>query len=179
MRLFKMIACSVLLLCGIVFSSSAQNIYINFKNGNHTQMALSDVRSITFSGDTMQLKKTDGTSFNWLAATIGNFNYKGMVYGIEDPSYSALNDVLLYPNPCQGSLSIRYHLVDNGKVKIDILDMSGRMIRQVSEEQKTPGNYELRWNGQDEKNTSVPAGTYFCRIVTGTTVITKKIIVIS
>ena len=70
----------VLFFCLAIPVNRAQNIYINFKDGSHAQYALTDIRSIFVAGDTITLNKTDGTTLAWPESSIGNYNYKGILY---------------------------------------------------------------------------------------------------
>ncbi|MBK6840595.1 MAG: hypothetical protein IPG90_21690 [Bacteroidetes bacterium] len=94
----------VLFFCLAIPVNRAQNIYINFKDGSHAQYALTDIRSIFVAGDTMTLNKTDGTTLAWPESSIGNYNYKGILYGITEPETEFLLDATVYPNPGKGPL---------------------------------------------------------------------------
>ena len=44
---------------------------------------------------------------------------------------------------------------------IQIYNMMGQKIKMLVNEQKNPGNYQVIWDGRNEKNLSVSSGIYF------------------
>ncbi len=62
-----------------------------------------------------------------------------------------------FPNPFSDSLTIKYGVYKNSKVKLEILDLKGNRIASVSEEQLSPEKYEAEWKPDD----TVPDGHYF------------------
>jgi hypothetical protein len=72
-----------------------------------------------------------------------------------------------YPNPFKTAMCIRYQVPRSGIVTIAIYDVSGQHIRTLVNERKEAGYYSVRWNGRNETNKPISAGTYFCRMQTG------------
>lgn len=165
----------VLFFCLAIPVNRAQNIYINFKDGSHVQYALTDIRSILVSGDTMTLNKTDGTTLAWPESNIGNYNYKGILYGIFE--IEILKDAIVYPNPGKGPFTIQYQLLKNSKVMVDIMDIHGKKVRQLKAENQSGGMNNLVWDGLDANRNLVSAGIYLCKISTGNNFISKRILV--
>ncbi len=57
---------------------------------------------------------------------------------------------------------------------IKIYNILGRLVRTLVDEPKTPGNYEVNWDGKDEKGKEVSSGIYFYRLDTENYQKTKK-----
>ena len=67
----------------------------------------------------------------------------------------------LRPNPFNSDVVIEYSLPEGTHAKIDIYDLSGRMIREFN----LNGNVgSIIWNGDDMSGAEMPSGLYFARI---------------
>jgi len=92
--------------------------------------------------------------------------------GISDLSYSDEPRLFQnYPNPFSQTTVIRYSLGVNSKnhsrltpYTLRIYDLSGRLVKQfaIHDSQLT----SIVWNGTDEYGAKLPAGVYFCKLVT-------------
>ncbi len=74
------------------------------------------------------------------------------------------------PNPFFSTTTISYSVggtagsADPQPMVLSIFDVSGRHVRQLVKEQKTPGSYQVTWNGRDEKGSICPKGIYLVRM---------------
>jgi len=68
------------------------------------------------------------------------------------------------PNPLNPETSISYSVGTGGMVSIRIFSVSGRLVRNLSEEPAAAGTYRVRWNGHGEDGRPVPSGIYFVRV---------------
>ncbi len=90
------------------------------------------------------------------------------------PSAFALSN---YPNPFNPSTKIHYNLPEAGQVRIVVSDMNGREVSTLVNGMQKAGSYELVWNAAMHQNgTSLPSGTYFCRLQAGSNVKTIKML---
>jgi predicted GH43/DUF377 family glycosyl hydrolase len=69
-----------------------------------------------------------------------------------------------YPNPFNPSTLIQYNVPYNARVKIRIVDMLGRYVSILLDEEKSPGSYKIIWDGMNEFGMGVSNGTYFCHV---------------
>ena len=67
-----------------------------------------------------------------------------------------------YPNPFNPSTQMKVNLNRDGNLKLIIYDVTGRMIRVLSEGFHCSGEYCFTWNGHDLNEKEVPAGVYLC-----------------
>jgi streptogramin lyase len=72
-----------------------------------------------------------------------------------------------YPNPFHEKTSISFQLPEESKVRIDIYDMNGRIVKNITEKFFSAGTSTVVWNGNDNQSNRVKPGTYVCRMVTG------------
>jgi len=68
----------------------------------------------------------------------------------------------MWPNPSSGDATIAFETPANLPAELDILDVAGRMLRQVSSE--AGGQHQLAWDGRDAAGRQLPEGTYFLRL---------------
>lgn len=74
------------------------------------------------------------------------------------------------PNPFRGvgeGTLIRFDLPQAGRVQLQIVDPSGRLIRPLLDEALDAGEHRLVWDGRDAQAHPLPSGLYFCVLKSG------------
>ena len=91
--------------------------------------------------------------------------YVGPVLGVNNLGLSTPLAVMsAYPNPFTTQVTFRYKITNGGDVRIDIVDLGGRLVQSINEGTKENGEYTAQWN-----NSSVRSGVYFAKMsVNGT-----------
>ena len=95
--------------------------------------------------------------------------------------YTGLNGELVtnatlncYPNPFNEGLTIDYNFA-GGLMKLEIMDLTGRVINKLFEGISEPGLKSIVWDGKSGNGTAVSAGMYYVRLSAGNSVETVKI----
>jgi hypothetical protein len=70
------------------------------------------------------------------------------------------------PNPARDRVTMHLDLQEAGQVSIQIVDASGRLVRNLLEGRMDAGVQAIEWNGRDNAGRTVPAGVYFANIET-------------
>ncbi|HSD63166.1 MAG TPA: T9SS type A sorting domain-containing protein [Ignavibacteriaceae bacterium] len=78
-----------------------------------------------------------------------------------------------YPNPFNPATKIKYTIPLNSQVQIKVFDVLGNEIATLINEEKPAGIYELTWNAANK-----PSGVYFYQLRSGSSVVTKKMILL-
>lgn len=91
--------------------------------------------------------------------TILKQNWSGM-----NEEQVAFEQFFVYPNPVVGETTVGYKLIKNCDVKIDVLNISGRMVYHAYDGSLTPGDYKTTIDFSKPQFTS---GTYMVRINCG------------
>lgn len=78
-----------------------------------------------------------------------------------------------YPNPFNPSTKIRYEIPIENKVTIKVYDILGTEVETLFDGQKLPGVYTLDWNAGKHAS-----GVYFYRIIAGSFIQVKKMILL-
>ncbi len=84
---------------------------------------------------------------------------------IEETPTTLLQRAILkssYPNPFNQTTDIKFHLTSAGQVKIQIWDVTGRLVRTLASGNRPAGDHYVWWNGRDEADRPVSSGVYFC-----------------
>jgi hypothetical protein len=99
---------------------------------------------------------------------------------VQDPDPSSVNEkvaeaakVINYPNPAKSSTTFKYDLGASANVKISVSDITGRVIANINEGYKGPGTHTVQYNTSE-----LNEGLYFYTLEAGSSVITKKMIVV-
>jgi hypothetical protein len=87
-----------------------------------------------------------------------------------------------FPNPFNPSTSIRYTIARDGRdgrvpTTLRVYDMRGRQVRTLVEEEKSPGEYIVHWDGQDDRGVRLASGTYLYHIRAGDWSATRKLVI--
>jgi len=101
---------------------------------------------------------------------ISNANYLGTDQDKKKPESAEIN---IYPNPCSGSMSLRYQIKDKGHLISDLFSISGLRIKRLLNEEMMPGEYEMEVDIRD-----LPAGVYFFRMQAGAQVEVQKLVIL-
>jgi hypothetical protein len=78
-----------------------------------------------------------------------------------------------YPNPFNANTIIEYSLVAKSQISIDIYDILGRKIINLSEGEKNAGTYREIWDAS-----YIPSGIYFYKLTTGSVSEAKSMTII-
>jgi hypothetical protein len=69
------------------------------------------------------------------------------------------------PNPFQETTRLEYTLFAPGRVQIDVLDASGRIVRTLVDAVQAKGPHSMAWDGTDADGAKLPSGVYFTRML--------------
>ena len=61
---------------------------------------------------------------------------------------------------------------------IDIINISGQIIKTIVQSSHQPGNYEIIWDGTNRYEISVPSGIYFYKLNTAEFISVKKLVLL-
>jgi hypothetical protein len=78
------------------------------------------------------------------------------------------------PNPFTTSTSICFDLPERSHVTIDVIDVSGRVVRGLVDEARVADRHHVTWNGKDEVGDDLGPGIYFVRMKAGEFEATRK-----
>jgi hypothetical protein len=78
-----------------------------------------------------------------------------------------------YPNPFNPETHLRYSIRAAGKTNLKVHDLLGREVAVLVDELRSPGTYEVRFDGR-----GLSSGVYFYRLRSGSFVQTRKLMIL-
>ena len=115
----------------------------------------------------------DGTSaFHGPASVVFSITGDGGSPAI--PTMTQLDNA--YPNPFNPHTTIRYQLESAGRVKIDIYNTKGQIVRSFERRHDAAGHYNILWDGCDESGRALASGVYLYKMSSGKYAATKKLV---
>ncbi|HNX22237.1 MAG TPA: L-dopachrome tautomerase-related protein [Bacteroidales bacterium] len=102
------------------------------------------------------------------------FKLKEDPSGIESFTTSNSSGVQIsnYPNPFQNSTTIQYQLKNQEEVDLRVVDLMGKEVKSLVNQQQEAGTYEIEFDGSELSN-----GIYFCILRTKTEKKIHKIVI--
>jgi hypothetical protein len=95
---------------------------------------------------------------------------------------ASLEQVRLHPNtpnPFRTSTVIHFELPRPGPVWVGVFDVQGRLVRWlVPGTSLSWGPQQFHWDGRDAEGRAMAPGVYFCRLETGETLATRRMVLL-
>ncbi|MFI5371565.1 MAG: T9SS type A sorting domain-containing protein [Candidatus Eisenbacteria bacterium] len=79
------------------------------------------------------------------------------------------------PNPARGAAMARYELPRAGRVRLTLLDVSGRVLRVLADQGQMAGPHQLEFALCDDAGRGLASGVYFVRLETEAGSLTRRI----
>ena len=123
-------------------------------------------------GDVLELTATglllDGTPFEVTdCVTLVGDGDEGKVTPNQDGGAAGLGNPT--PNPFNPVTRISYNVPSTQHVRIAIYDVAGRLVEDLVNQVKSPGEYIAEWDAG-----SLPSGVYFYRMQTGDRTLVRR-----
>ena len=83
-----------------------------------------------------------------------------------------------YPNPFNPSTQIGFALPKASNVRVNIYDITGKLVSSLVNESIAAGKYSVTWNGLNLNGQQVTSGVYIYRIEAGSFTATKKMLML-
>jgi len=99
--------------------------------------------------------QTDGVSI-WVNEQLVWTNYSVQ----QDNNSACMFEV--FPNPCNGSMKVRFNSKQDTPVSIHVYDIKGKIVHHLLNNHVMFGNHELIWNVEN-----ITSGIYFCKYQQG------------
>jgi len=106
--------------------------------------------------------KAKGFKTGWTPSSTATAIYNITVSN-DDPSAIPIATVVSgnYPNPFNPTTTIKYSIKNPSHVLMGVYNSRGALVKMLVDAQKTPGFYQIIWNGEDDSENEVSSGVYF------------------
>jgi hypothetical protein len=98
--------------------------------------------------------------------------------GVRDESGLTLKLSSAAPNPFNTGTEIRFTIPSKSRARLAVYDVSGRLVKVISDGVWEAGDHSLSWNGRDTHGARISSGVYFCRLTTPGRSLEQKMIVV-
>ncbi|MEO0009941.1 MAG: FlgD immunoglobulin-like domain containing protein [candidate division WOR-3 bacterium] len=86
-------------------------------------------------------------------------------------------NLAVYPTPATAErLRIAFNLPHNARLQLRIYDATGALIRTLADGSVPAGSYTVSWDGRTDQGKRAAPGIYFIKLETGSTRLTRKLI---
>lgn len=137
------------------------------------------------NGDSISFKIIDSngsiSSINekinyYVNSLIGTYN-EPMKLSFENQLISVnQSKIVAYPNPFNNSIDIRGNIDRDGTLKINIYNLSGKIVRSLFKDNVKAGTWNISWDGNDIYGSKLHSGIYIISINTKTEAYKIKVI---
>lgn len=83
-----------------------------------------------------------------------------------------------YPNPFNGGTIIQYSCAADANVTLNIYNILGQKVKTLVSAPMPAGVHTVSWDGRDDHGGQVASGIYLYRLITGTFVQSKKLVLV-
>lgn len=109
-----------------------------------------------------------------MATTLGPLNVQTAVGELSRPTAQLIG---VRPNPSSRSATISFEMAASTRVKLDIHDAAGRLVRHLIDESREVGAHFAIWDGMDNSGARARAGVYHARLQVGDATAVRALIV--
>ena len=163
-------------------SSEAQDVQLNFSGLNSLQEIkyLTPYVTSNSTGDNLKAYPFVSVDSVYTVSAKSVVTMVGMLDGSSITKVNESDEIPTslglrqnYPNPFNPTTSIEYQIPDSENVTLKVYDTLGREVATLVNEQKSPGNYKVNFDGS-----GLSSGIYIYRLRTNENLIAKKMILI-
>ncbi len=115
--------------------------------------------------------------FRFVLTTDGSVSYDGFTFdefviaGVGSVTTGVDNTPLVparlggvHPNPFNPTTKVTFELARDGQARIDVYDVTGRLVRTLLDGRVGAGEQSVRWDGRDGDGAQAASGLYFVRL---------------
>ena len=166
--------------------SNVNGARVCLQKGNWQTGEVYEVGTTSSSGQvTLYINPATTGSMSVVAWARDKVTYQGTInitgVGVEEGDTGPLpvNNVnSVYPSPAMSSATIPFSLASAGTARVDVYDVSGRIVTTLASEEMAAGQHSLVWNLEDGNGTAIPSGIYHVRIATADWTGTTNLVVV-
>ena len=127
---------------------------------------------------------SEGSIFESYSSTGGQIGAYGphrgpsVVDAPEPRTSTTAMTVSVIPNPTRGRTQFVCRLPKPGAATAEIIDLTGRKVRQLTSAASQGGSVAFTWDGSDERGVPASPGLYYWRVIAGSAMASGRVIVV-
>ena len=133
--------------------------------GTYNLIVPTGCRDVTASAHGFETVTIDDILVNPDETTTVNFVLEPQSAG-DDPQIPVLTTTLKgnYPNPFNPETTISYSVKEAGRVKLEVYNLKGQLVRTLVDEDHAAGHYKRVFDSRDDRGRSISSGVYLVRM---------------
>jgi hypothetical protein len=142
----------------------------------------SDTQAVLFQGSATAMSTTNAADYALSGSNAVFTNNAGQSFTVES-TVSAVGPVANEdrlgqnrPNPFNPSTEIVFSLANDGRARLGIYDVRGRLVATLADAHFDAGPHRMAWDGRDESGAPVASGVYFYRLTSASGDQTRKMV---
>ena len=88
--------------------------------------------------------------------------------------FDEIGGLSIYPNPSNGIVNILLNINDPGDYTVNLFNQNGQLIQKLVDDKHLAVGEHNSWINLED----IPHGVYYCKLLSDTEVITKKLILL-
>lgn len=102
------------------------------------------------------------------------------VTDVDGPAHGPLATGLraVRPNPFNPRTTISFDVGRDGRVEVAVFNVRGERVRTLLDDTRSPGRYEVVWDGIDDRGNPVASGVYLAKLISGEVVDQRKLVLV-
>lgn len=137
-----------------------------YRLGGSTYSSLSD------HADAPRILWGEGSSLAWGVSRWEYFRHNALAAGcataaVDPVAASGLPRPVASPNPFRSATTLRFALAQAGRVRVEIFDASGRLVRRLFDGDAAEGAHAVAWDGADGSGRQARSGAFLYRVIDG------------
>jgi len=92
--------------------------------------------------------------------------WQDVVVGVGDEPFALALDAPV-PSPSRGGMTLSFRLPESSPVRLDLIDVRGRLVATLVNGTLSAGPHQATWNGRDAAGGPAASGIYFARLFDG------------
>lgn len=183
---------------GVIFGGSGPEDRYNFSSWNNKptipgyateriQIHLGDDTAQVLADDALPTSTPDLNAWGYFAS-IGLWGSEwavgARIVSIQSSPPSAIAprpfksplDLRSFPNPFAGITTISWRAPEHGTVTLNVYDVSGKLVREISPARPSGRSGSASWDGNDSSGRRLASGVYFVRASTPFATDTRKLV---
>ena len=138
-------------------------------------------RGSTFAQADTMIVESGTTIKSFLVSDVDSITFHVYIVGVKEESELKMKPVEFsisqnYPNPFNPTTKLQFQIPATGELKLNIYDITGRLVKEIFSGEKDAGLHTLDWNAKDLNGNQVASGVYFYSVQFNNTLLTKKMI---
>ncbi len=113
--------------------------------------------ALSSGNDTMTVMINIGSGV-WTYKLVAVQTSSGVISDIVPTGFSLANN---YPNPFNPTTNISFSIPTQLDVRVNIYNVMGQLVANVTKGRLDAGTYNVQWNGRDHSGNTLPSGLYF------------------